>query len=625
MAENVSKAEFLNYLLLAKHKIEKRDTPVIESHVEALGAPAVLRNFDPDFSPDALGLWLSRLDEYLPVEDAVLRDLIFGILYSSDSFIKMVRSKEFRYAKIAELYRAQMQENKRYMMEFNKRDGGKININAPATIVTRFPPEPSGYLHIGHAKAAILNQFMARKGRLIVRFDDTNPEKESKVFEDAILEDLRLLKITDYTVSHSSDYFDTIFQYAVSLIKDGKAYADNTDKERMRQERTDGIGSRNRDTPPEESLRIFTEMREGRCGDYCLRAKISTDSPNKAMRDPVIYRSVAAGHHRTDDRYKIYPTYDFTVPIVDSLEGVTLSLRSNEYRDRNPVYYWFIDALRLENRPKIHDFSRLCFDNTVVSKRKMKWYVDNGYVAGWDDPRLCTLRGLRRLGMDMDALIEYIQLQGASQKSSVNSWDKIWAINKRVIDPKSVRLSAVPMGDHVPCQVSGEIEVGRMECARHKKNPELGMKTVLFGDEILISQEDARILDDGEEFTLMGWGNAVVSGKSAEGGVVRSMGLRLNLTGDFKATKNKISWVSRRGSVQVKFCEYGALQNDVESEDLGEQFNKDSKREEWWLAELAVKDVGAGDFVQFERIGFFYCDREMEFNLVPFTRQKRVH
>lgn len=625
MAENVAKAEFLNYLLLEKHGIPNKESPIIESHADALNAPAVLKNFDTDFSPDHLNAWLSRLDEYLPVESPVFRDLIFGILYSSDAFVKLIRNKDFKYVKIAELYRAQFQDNKKYLVEFNKKDKGKININAPATIITRFPPEPSGHLHIGHAKAAILNRFMAKNGKLIVRFDDTNPEKESKAFEDAILEDLKLLKITDYKLSHSSDYFDIIFQYAIGLIKGGKAYADNTDKEKMRQERTEGIASKNRDLPPEESLKIFTEMNKGGCGNYCLRAKISTDDLNKAMRDPVIYRLIDKSHHRTGDRYKMYPTYDFTVPIVDSLEGVTLSLRSNEYRDRNPVYYWFIDALGLENRPKIHDFSRLCFDNTVVSKRKMKWYVDNGYVEGWDDPRLCTLRGLKRLGMDMDALIEYIELQGASQKSSVNSWDKIWAINKKAIDPKSARLSAVLLENHVLCSITGDIDVERVECARHKKNPDLGMKTVLFTNEILMSQDDARILKTGEEFTLMGWGNAVVLDKTEEDGVVKSMRLELRLSGDFKTTKNKINWVSRKGSVQIKLYEYGNLQNDIESEDLEVKFNRESKKEELWLAELAVKDAKVGDFVQFERIGFFYCDKEMEFNLVPFTKQKRVY
>lgn len=227
--------------------------------------------------------------------------------------------------------------------------------------------------------------------------------------------------------------------------------------------------------------------------------------------------------------------------------------------------------------------------------------------------------------MHMDALVEYVRLQGASQKTSVNSWDKIWSINKRVIDPLSARLSAVPLADAVVCTVANREGPEEVRVARHKKNAGLGEKTVFRADEILLSQEDALVLEIGEEFTLMGWGNAVVESKAVENGVVRGARLRLNLAGDFKTTKNKLTWISRKGAMLVKFYEYGSLQNDVVSEDLAEQFNKDSKKEEWWLADNAVNEVAAGDFVQFERIGFFICDKKMEFNLVPFTRQKRVH
>ncbi|KAI4291717.1 glutamyl-tRNA synthetase [Pancytospora philotis] len=625
MAENVAKADFLNFLMSTKHGIDKQRAPVILSHIEALDAPQLLREFDTDFSPEALDAWLARLAGLLPVDDPVLADLIFGILYSSEQFVKAVRSKEFAYAAVAEFYKRMLLENRKSLAEYNKGEKGRVNISAPARVVTRFPPEPSGYLHIGHAKAALLNQLMAKDGQLIVRFDDTNPEKESKVFEDAILEDLKLLKITDYRLTYSSSHFDVIYDYATQLIKSGKAYADNTEKERMRQERTDGVPSGCRETAPEETLRIFAEMNAGRCRDYCLRAKISVDNPNKAMRDPVIYRCADKQHHKTGDKYRIYPTYDFTVPIVDSLEGVTLSLRSNEYRDRNPVYYWFIEALGLENRPKIHDFSRLCFDNTVVSKRQMKFYVEHGFVAGWDDPRLCTLRGLRRSGMDMDALIEYIRLQGASQKSAVNSWDKIWAMNKRVIDPKSARYSAVPLGSCVVCTVEGFDGPEAVEVPRHKKVPELGTKRLLFGDEILVEGDDAAMLEVGEEFTLMSWGNAVVLDKVVADGRMSTMKLRLNPTGDFKATKNKITWVSRKGAVCIKLYEYGSLQNEVSTDDLAAKFNKDSKKESWWLAEHAIGEVAASDFIQIERVGFFFCDKLLEFNLVPFTKQKRVY
>lgn len=635
MAENVAKAQLLNFILNKKYGIEEKGNPIIENHAKSLDAPTFVFDFSTEFSKEELESWLAKLEEVLPIEDEKILDLMFGILYSSTLFAKLVKSKDFQFSKVADLYKSRFEVNKKYLAEFNSKDQGKIKINAPKKIVTRFPPEPSGYLHIGHAKAALLNQYMAKDGKMLVRFDDTNPEKESLEFENAILEDLKLLKITDFTLSHSSDHFDKIFEYACQLIKNGKAYVDDTDLETMRQQRTDGIPSKNRDISPEESLKIFEGMKNGEYENYCLRAKISVDNPNKAMRDPVIYRHVAMSHHYTKDKYKIYPTYDFTCPILDSIEGVTLTLRTNEYRDRNDQYYWFVDNLNLENKPKIHDFSRLNFENTVISKRKMKFYVENGYVTGWDDPRMCTLRGLSRLGMSMDALRDYIIQQGASQKTAVVSWDKIWSINKKMIDPQSTRLSAVPVRDYVKCDVDpcnevnanhlnglekGEKQVGVL---KYKKNPDLGTKNILLTTEILISQEDASVLEINEEFTLMNWGNAVVTDKTVVGGKITSMKVKLNLYGDFKSTKNKITWIPVKGSVMIKMYEYGNLQNDLDTDDLDLKFNKDSKKEEWWLAENEICNIEKGQTVQIERIGFFVCDSKFEFNLIPYTKQKR--
>lgn len=631
MSENVAKAQFLNFLLNRKHRIEERQNPIIEGHINELQAPDALHGFSSNMTVEEMTTWLEPLESIMPIRDLVIRDLVFGILYSSDVFPKMIKSKSFQFPLTRDLYAMQFKENRKYLMEYNSKDQGKIKINVPKEIVTRFPPEPSGFLHIGHAKAALLNQYMAKGGKMIIRFDDTNPVKETMEFENAILEDLKLLKITDFQLTRSSDYFDVIFDYACQLIKDGRAYVDNTDVETMRHQRTEGIPSRNRDVDPETSLRIFRAMKDGEYGDHCLRAKISIDNPNKAMRDPVIYRHVASVHHTTGCRHKIYPTYDFTAPILDSIEGVTLTLRTNEYRDRNDQYYWFIDNLGLKNRPGIFDFSRLNFENTVMSKRKMRFYVENGYVSGWDDPRMPTLRGLARAGMNMDALREYIVSQGASQKTSVASWDKIWALNKKTIDPRSARFSAVPFEKSVVCTVSsGESSFGDtvrdmvVEVPRHKKVAELGCKRVMLSNEILLAQEDATVLGVDEEFTLMNWGNVIVVDKSVRDGVVVSMALRLNLDGDFKATKNKITWVARKGSVLVKLYEYESLLNDLDVEDLGKRFNAGSKKETWWLAENAISTVETGQTIQFERVGFFYCDMSFEFNLIPFTKQKRT-
>ncbi|KAL1739900.1 tRNA synthetases class I, catalytic domain-containing protein, partial [Schizophyllum fasciatum] len=225
---------------------------------------------------------------------------------------------------------------------------------------TRFPPEPSGYLHIGHAKAALLNEYFARMydGGMIVRFDDTNPSKETAEFEDTILEDIKLMGVTFDRVTHTSDYFPQLARLCERMIGEGKAYADDTEQARMRQERWDGVPSARRSDPPAASLARFAEMRagteEGR--RWCVRARISVDDPNKAMRDPVIYRVNLLPHHRTGTTYKAYPTYDFACPIVDSIEGITHALRTNEYRDRNAQYAWMIRALGLRE-VRIWDFS----------------------------------------------------------------------------------------------------------------------------------------------------------------------------------------------------------------------------------------------------------------------------
>ncbi|ELA42946.1 glutamine-tRNA ligase [Vittaforma corneae ATCC 50505] len=636
MSENVAKAQLLNFILNKKYGAKEQSNPIIENQIKALNAPGCLLGFRSDFTVDELNHWLAELESIFPIQEEILQDLIFGMLYGSEVFQKLAKAKDFKFASISKLYKSRFETNRKYLAEFNSKDQGKINIHAPKRIVTRFPPEPSGYLHIGHAKAAFLNQYMAKDGKLLVRFDDTNPEKETLEFENAILEDLELLKISDFKLSHSSDYFDVIFEYACQLVKEGKAYVDNTELETMRQQRTDGVASRNRDLDPETSLKIFRAMKDGKYKDYCLRAKISIDNPNKAMRDPVIYRHVETAHHYAGNKYRIYPTYDFTVPILDSIEGVTLALRTNEYRDRNAQYYWFIDNLRLENRPKIHDFSRLNFENTVISKRKMKYYVEKGYVTGWDDPRMCTLRGLARLGMDMGALREYIVQQGASQKTAVVSWDKIWALNKKVIDPRSPRHSAVPLMDYVVCYIDTcpECNIGHPHCLdksdryieipKHKKHSDLGNKQLLLSTEILLSQADASVLKINEEFTLMNWGNAIVTDKAAENGKIRSLRIKLNLNGDFKTTENKITWIARKGAVMVKFYEYGNLQNDLNTEDLDLKFNQDSKKEEWWLAESSISEIRKSQTLQIERIGFFICDGPFEFNLIPFTKQKRT-
>ncbi|KII89174.1 hypothetical protein PLICRDRAFT_29531 [Plicaturopsis crispa FD-325 SS-3] len=513
-------------------------------------------------------------------------------------------------------------------------------------VVTRFPPEPSGYLHIGHAKAAMLNQYFARmyNGRLIIRFDDTNPSKERTEFEDTILEDLGLLGIQADQVTHTSDYFDRLYNLALDLIKSGKAYADDTEQLQMRKERMDGIASKHRDDTIEDNLAHFAEMKEGTTEGlrWCLRAKLSVDNPNKALRDPVIYRCNVIPHHRTgrlsnaqsiSDKWKVYPTYDFACPVVDSIEGVTHALRTNEYRDRNPQYLWMLDALNLR-KVNIWDFSRLNFIYTLLSKRKLHWFVDQKLVRGWDDPRFPTVRGIRRRGLTVEALSQFMLQQGPSQAVVSLEWDSIWALNKKVIDPIAPRLWAIVKDKCVPVTIKGgpsDVEVRTLP--KHKKNPAVGEKRTVFSSSILIEQEDAVSFDDQEEITLMDWGNAIVRSKTVDSsGTVTSVEMDLHLEGDFRKTKKKITWLSQHTRthplVDVTLLDYDYLitkKKLEETDDVADFVPAVTEFREEAFADANVLDLTRGDSMQFERKGYFIFDgvsgegdaRRLEFIRIP--------
>ncbi|EMD38118.1 hypothetical protein CERSUDRAFT_113249 [Gelatoporia subvermispora B] len=489
-------------------------------------------------------------------------------------------------------------------------------------VVTRFPPEPSGYLHIGHAKAAMLNQYFAKmyKGKLIIRFDDTNPSKERTEFEETILEDLALLDVHGDMVTHTSDYFDKLYEYAIQMIKIGKAYADDTEKLQMQKERFDGIASKHRDDSIEDNLKHFEEMTKGTEEGvrWCLRAKMSVDNPNKALRDPVIYRCNLLPHHRTGARWKVYPTYDFACPIVDSMEGVTHALRTNEYRDRNPQYQWMIEALNLRT-VNIWDFSRLNFIYTLLSKRKLHEFVDNGLVRGWDDPRFPTVRGIRRRGMTVEALRQFMLAQGPSQAIVSLEWDSLWTLNKKVIDPIAPRFWAISKTDMVPVTINGgpaEPEVKSQP--KHKKNPEVGEKLTVYSSQIFVEQEDALSFDDQEEVTLMDWGNAIVRKKTVDGsGKITALEMDLHLAGDFRKTKKKITWLAQStpahalAEVTLLDHDYLITKKKLEEGDDWRQFvTPVTEFREDALADANVLALKNGDVIQFERKGYYIFDGE---------------
>ncbi|KAI8802042.1 tRNA synthetases class I, catalytic domain-containing protein [Cladochytrium replicatum] len=511
-----------------------------------------------------------------------------------------------------------------------KKDQGSFEIDLPGAksgaVVTRFPPEPSGYLHIGHAKAALLNEYFARTyhGKLLVRFDDTNPSKEKTEFEDSILEDLTLLGIKPDSVSHTSDYFGVLMEKAIELIKSGKAYVDDTPLEVMRDERMKGIESKCRNLSVEENLKRFESMKQGTPEGQksALRAKIDMSSPNGTLRDPVMYRYNADHHHRTGNKYKIYPTYDFACPVVDSLEGVTHALRTNEYRDRNPQFDWVIDALGLR---KVHiwDYSRVSFEHTLLSKRKLTKLVEMGRVTGWDDPRFPTVRGIRRRGMTIEALRTYILMQGASQKELMLSWDKIWAVNKKVVDPVAPRHTAIVRDNIVKVKVvddGKEVKLSTQDLPKHKKNPDVGTKTTVFSGELYLEFADAKELKVGEEITLMDWGNAIVSKITWNGDhtAITGLDLKLHLAGDFKTTEKKVTWLSRKGPqaeqepVRAILFDYDYLitKKKIEQDDEMEDFLTpvtEFKTEAW--CDGNVRGLKRGDIIQLERKGYYICDK----------------
>ena len=421
--------------------------------------------------------------------------------------------------------------------------------------------------------------------------------------------------------SYSSDYFKEMYDYCVHILKIGKAYADDTAQEEMRDQRMKGLPSARRDASVEENLARLAEMKEGseEGSRWCIRAKMSVDNPNKAMRDPVIYRCNPQPHHRTGSTWKLYPTYDFCAPILDSLEGVTHALRTNEYRDRNPQYEWFQDVLELR---KVHiwDFARMNFVRTLLSKRKLTKFVDSGKVWGWDDPRFPTIRGIRRRGMTIGALREYILKQGPSRNIVNLDWTLFWATNKKYIDPVAPRYTALNKAHVVTATIKGARAAPYTEDKpKHNKNPDLGTKKVAYAQTILIEQEDAQSFAPDEEITLMNWGNAIVrnifhSLNPLSLKTVTSLHLDLNLPGDVKSTSKKITWLATEAQelIPVQMVDFDFLisKDKIEEDENYEDFlTPQTEFRTEGVADGNVALLEVGDVIQFERKGYFRVDR----------------
>ncbi len=383
-------------------------------------------------------------------------------------------------------------------------------------VQTRFPPEPNGYLHIGHAKAICIDFATAEKygGICNLRLDDTNPSKEDVEYVESIKEDIAWLGFQWANVYYASEYFDFIYECAIKLIKDGKAYVDDLTPEQMREYRgtltEPGKNSPYRDRSVEENLDLFARMTAGEFadGEKVLRAKIDMASPNMNMRDPAIYRIMHVRHHHTGDKWCVYPMYDFAHPLSDAKEGVTYSLCSLEFENHRPLYDWFIQQIGFEEPPRQIEFARLNINYCITSKRKNIRLVKDGMVAGWDDPRMATICGMRRRGYPAKALRAFIEKVGVSKAFSVVDYGLLEACVRHELNANAPRAMAVldPLKVIIDNYPEGQTET--LELDRHPDHPEFGQSKVTFAKEIYIEKSDFMI-DPPKKYFRMYPGNEV--------------------------------------------------------------------------------------------------------------------
>ncbi len=500
-------------------------------------------------------------------------------------------------------------------------------------VQTRFPPEPNGYLHIGHAKSICLNFSTAEKygGVCNLRYDDTNPEKEDEEYVKAIQEDIKWLGFKWGHVFWASDYFDTMYDVAVDLIKQGKAFVDDQSAEEISRTRgtltEPGIDSPYRDRSIEENLRLFEEMRDGKYadGEKCLRAKISMASPNMNMRDPVIYRIVHATHHNTGDKWCIYPMYDFAHPLEDAIEGVTHSICTLEFEDHRPIYDWSIDEVGWwDPRPQQIEFARLNITNMVMSKRYLKAFVDEGKVDGWDDPRMPTIAGIRRRGYTPEAIRDFCDRIGVAKANSTvevellehcireDLQEKVESRNV-IFDPIKVVITNYPEG-----------QTEEMVMENNRNVPEMGERTVPFSRELYIDGADFMEVPAKKYFRLYPGNEVRFKGayfltcqesiRDEEGNIVElhctyDPETRSGSGFEGRKVKGTIHWVDAATAVKIKVRELDYLM--VENEEGEQVFNENSMVVKECYAEPLLAEAKAGDRFQFFRHGYYIADEKL--------------
>jgi len=505
------------------------------------------------------------------------------------------------------------------------------------TIVTRFPPEPNGHLHIGHAKSICLNFGIADEfgGRTHLRFDDTNPLKENEDFMKAIMEDVRWLGFEWDELYHASDYFPQLYEYAIHLIKTGKAYVEELSSEEIREYRGTlteaGRESPYRDRPIEENLDRFERMKAGEFedGKYVLRAKIDMSAGNINLRDPVIYRIRNATHHRTGDRWHIYPMYDWAHGISDAIEGITHSLCTLEFEDHRPLYDWLLDNIPAPCHPQQIEFARGNLDYTVMSKRKLRLLVEDGHVSGWDDPRMPTLAGIRRRGYPPESIRAFWDAMGISKTESFISMGVLENVVRNDLNVKAPRTMAVLDPLKVVLINFPEGETEWLDAAVHPQNEAMGIRKVPVTREIWVERADFMEDPPPKFFRLKPGGEVrlrnafIIKCKQVvkdDGGEVVALHCefdpesRSGLPGASRKVKGTIHWVSavHGVSAEVRLCDrLFTVPNPLadKSRDFLEFLNAHSLDViEGAVVEAPVAEGSPGDIYQFERTGYFVHD-----------------
>lgn len=507
-------------------------------------------------------------------------------------------------------------------------------------VQTRFPPEPNGYLHIGHAKAICIDFATAEKygGKCNLRFDDTNPVKEDVEYVDAIMEDINWLGFNWNNVYFASDYFDFIYECALKLIDKGLAFVDESSADEIREMRgtltEPGKESPYRNRPVEETRELFRRMTAGEFenGAMVLRAKIDMSSSNLNMRDPIIYRIMKAHHHRTGDKWCVYPMYDFAHPLSDAKEGVTHSLCSLEFENHRPLYNWFLEALEIPAPPRQIEFARMNVNYTLTSKRKCLKLVNDGLVSGWDDPRMATICGMRRRGYPAEAVRTFVDKIGVSKAYSVIDYALLESCVRDYLNENAERAMAVldPLKIIIDNYPEGKTE--NIEVEINPSKPELGKRTVVFSKELYIERDDFMLDPPGKYFRLCpakevrlksAYYIKYASHETDENGNITAVHCtydpesRGGETADGRKVKGTLHWVSADHCIDTEVRLYDRLFNVPNPSDeegvssFAENLNPDSlKVLTGCKLDAGLAGVKPGDTFQFMRQGYFCADRD---------------